>query len=132
MASAHCVRSYSHTDYGRPMKPFSLQSRTFALGRKIWADKFLGIWGIFGQTIGTQWCSESLVDVFYHGLRMPSEEITFTAWPKIKSQSQIYSYSRSIFYLPHWPKISGFFDLCVYWVSRVHVFHYSTIISTKK
>ena len=41
------------------------------------------------------------------------------ARPKIKSQSQIYRYGRSIFCLPHRPKISGFFDLCVHWVSVV-------------
>ena len=31
-----------------------------------------------------------------HGLRTPGEEITFTARPKIKSQSQIFRYGRSI------------------------------------
>ena len=54
-----------------------------------------------------------------HGLRTPSEEIAFTARSKIKSQSQIYTYGRSIFCLPHRPKISGFFDLCLHWVSVV-------------
>jgi hypothetical protein len=44
-----------------------------------------------------------------HGLRMPSEKITFTARPKINSQSQIHKYDRSIFCLPHWPKFSDFF-----------------------
>ena len=44
---------------------------------------------------------------------MPSEEIAFTAWPKINSQSQIFMYGRSIFCLPHQPK---FFDLCLHWV----------------
>ena len=53
------------------------------------------------------------------GLRTPGEEIAFAARPKIKSQSQIYSYVRSIFCLPHPPKISGFFDLCLHWVSVV-------------
>ena len=46
------------------------------------------------------------------GLRTPGEEIAFTARPKIKSQSQIHRYGRSLFCLPHQPKISGFFDLC--------------------
>ena len=46
------------------------------------------------------------------GLRMPSEEIVFTAQPKIKSQSQIFRYGRSIFCLPHQPKFSDFFDFC--------------------
>ena len=57
-----------------------------------------------------------------HGLRRPGEEIAFTARPKIKSQSQIYRYGRSIFCLPHRPKISGFFDLYLHWVSVVRAF----------
>ena len=40
------------TDYGRPMKPFSLKSQTFGLGQTNWANKFWGIWGIVGQTFG--------------------------------------------------------------------------------
>ena len=56
-----------------------------------------------------------------HGLRTPGEEIAFTARRKIKSQPQIYRYGRSIFCLPHRPKISGFFDLCLHWVSVVRV-----------
>ena len=51
-----------------------------------------------------------------HGLRTPGEEITFTARSKRKSQSQIYRCRRSIFCLPHRPKISGSFDLCLHWV----------------
>ena len=54
-----------------------------------------------------------------HGLRTPGEEIAFTARPKINSQSQIFRYGRSIFCLPHRPKFSDFFDLCVHWVSVV-------------
>ena len=53
------------------------------------------------------------------GLRTPGEEIAFTARPKIKSQSQIFRYGRSIFCLPHRPKISDLFDLCLHWVSVV-------------
>ena len=41
------------TDYGNPIKPFSSKSQTFGVGQTIWADKFLGIWGIFGQFIST-------------------------------------------------------------------------------
>ena len=44
------------TDYGRPMKPFSLKSRTWA-----WADK---CWGIFGQTIGTHFGAVSPLSMF--------------------------------------------------------------------
>ena len=52
-----------------------------------------------------------------HGLRTPREEIVFTARPKI--HSHIFRYSRSIFCLPHQPKLSDFFDLCHHWVSVV-------------
>ena len=54
-----------------------------------------------------------------HGLRTPGDEIAFTARPKIKSQSQIYRYCQSIFCLPHWPRISGYFNLWLHWVSVV-------------
>ena len=39
----------------------------------------------------------SLSNHHQHGLRTPGEEIAFTARPKIKSQSQIFRYGRSIF-----------------------------------
>ena len=52
-------------DYGRPMKPFfSLKSRTFGLGQTNWADKFWGIWGIFGQTISTHFGTVSPLSMF--------------------------------------------------------------------
>ena len=41
-----------------------------------------------------------------HGLQTPREEIAFTAWPKIQSQTQIFRYGRSIFCLPHRPNFS--------------------------
>ena len=44
-----------------------------------------------------------------HWLRTPVEEITFTERPKIKSQSQIFTHGRSLFCLPHRPKIFDFF-----------------------
>ena len=56
-----------------------------------------------------------------HGLRTLGEEIDFTARPKIHSHSQIFRYGRSIFCLPHRPKFSDFFDLCLHWVSVVRV-----------
>jgi hypothetical protein len=40
-------------DYGRPMKPFFMKSRTLGLGQTNWADKFWGIWVTFGKTIST-------------------------------------------------------------------------------
>ena len=58
-------------------------------------------------------------DGFHHGLQTPDKEIALTARPKIKSQSQIFRYGQSIFCLPHRPKISDFFDLCLHWVSVV-------------
>ena len=54
-----------------------------------------------------------------HWLWTPSEEIAITARPKINSYSQIFWYGQSIFCLPHWPKFSYFFDLCLHWVSVV-------------
>ena len=60
--------------------------------------------------------SQFLLDITAnHGLRTPGDEIPFTTRPKIKSQSQIYMYGQSIFCLPHRPKISGYFDLCLHW-----------------
>ena len=47
----------------------------------------------------------------------PRDEITFTARPKIHSNSQICRYGRSIFCLPHQPNFSVIFDLCLHWVS---------------
>jgi hypothetical protein len=41
-------------DYGRPMKPFFIEIQNFWAFQINWADKFLGIWGIFSQTISTQ------------------------------------------------------------------------------
>ena len=54
-----------------------------------------------------------------HGLRTPKQEIAFTARPKIQSQSQIFTYGRSISCLPHRPNFSDIFDLCLHWVSVV-------------
>ena len=64
-------------------------------------------------------CRPGILNIHNHGLRTPSEEIAFTARPKIHSQSQIFGYGWSIFCLPHRPKFSDFFDLCLHWVSVV-------------
>ena len=71
------------------------------------------------------WFHTYLVTIYTtaHGLRTPREEISFTARPKIQSQSQIFRYGRSIFCLPHRPKISDFFDLCLHWVPVVRGHH---------
>ena len=47
----NCVEIVCFTDYGRPIKPFFIE--TFGLGLTIWADKYWGIWRIFGQFIST-------------------------------------------------------------------------------
>ena len=56
----------------------------------------------------------------HHGLRMPREEIAFTALPKIQSQSQIFRYGRSIFCLPHRTNFSDIFIGCLM-VDRISV-----------
>ena len=43
---------------------FSLKSRTFGLGQTNWADKFWGIWVIFGRTIGTHFGTVSPLAMF--------------------------------------------------------------------
>ena len=60
----------------------------------------------------------------FHGLRTPREKIALTARPKNQSQSQIFRYGGSIFCLPHRPKFSDIFDLCLHWVSVVRAENY--------
>ena len=76
---------------------------------------------------------DHLVDfiIVTHGLRTPSEEIAFNARPKIHSHSQIFRYGRSIFCLPHRPKFSDFFDLCLHWVSVLRGYWYSNVKNFK-
>ena len=66
-----------------------------------------------------------------HGLRMPREEIVFTAWPKIHSHYQIFRYGRSIFCLPHRPNFSDIFDLCLHWVSVVRALYCANLGNQK-
>ena len=63
--------------------------------------------------------SLTLFSGFPHRLQMPWDEVVFTKWRKIHSHSQIFRYGRSIFCLPHWPKLSYFFDLCLHFTSVV-------------
>ena len=42
--------------------------------------------------------------------------------PSLHSHSQIFRYGRSIFCLPHQPKFSDIFDLCLHWVSVVRAY----------
>jgi hypothetical protein len=81
-----------------------LKSRTFGLGQTNWADKVWGIWGIFGQTIST-----------YFGKMMPYPCSHF--YFDIKSVAKIGIKVKVTTWIGH--------------KSLVHVFHYSTIISTK-
>ena len=48
------------TDYGRAMKPFFIKIPNFWA----WADKFWGIWGIFGRFISTQFGTVSSLSMF--------------------------------------------------------------------
>ena len=64
----HCKDCYSYifgilqkcTDSGRPMKPFFIKIPNFWA----WADKFGGIWGIFSQTINSDFCTASPLCMF--------------------------------------------------------------------
>ena len=64
-----------------------------------------------------------------HGLRTPGQEITFTAQPKIKFQSRIFRFGRSIFCLPYW--LNFFLILWLHWVFIVHAFMDSVHETTK-
>ena len=71
------------------------------------------------------------LNICNHGLRTPGQKIAFTERPKIHSHSQIFRYGRSIFCLPHRPKFSDFFDLCLHWVSVVRGYWYSNVKNFK-
>ena len=43
---------------------FESKSKTFGLGQTIWADKFWGIWGIFGWFINTHFGTVSHLPMF--------------------------------------------------------------------
>ena len=63
-------------------------------------------------------CTNPLIGQI-HELRMPREEIAFTARTKLQSQSHFFRYGHSIFCLPHRPNFSYIFDLYFHWVSVV-------------
>ena len=88
-----------------------------------WSDIYPWIWLLANCFVLLNRAKFEL-DWTNHGLRTPSEEIAFTARPKIHSHSQIFRYSRSIFCLPHRPKFSDFFELCLHWVSVVRALKY--------
>ena len=99
----------------------------YTLGNKIFAQTASIRFDLECRAMG-KWLKRSVHKIGYvkesrytcmHGLRKPREEITFTARPKIQSQSQIFRYGQSIFCLPHRPNFSDIFDLCLHWVSVV-------------
>ena len=47
-----------------PNEAFFIEIQAFGLGQTNWADKFWGIWGIFGQTISTHFGSWDLAFVY--------------------------------------------------------------------
>ena len=47
-------------DYGHKMKPFFIEITNFWA----WADRFWGIWGIFGRTISTQFGTVTPLSMF--------------------------------------------------------------------
>ena len=55
----------TNTDYGRPMRPFFIEIQNFGLGETNLADKFLGIRGIFDQTIKTHLGTVSPLSIFF-------------------------------------------------------------------
>ena len=65
VVDTHQEKNFANTDYGREMKPFfSLKSKTFGFGQTLWADKFWGIWGIFGRIISTYFGTVSSLSMF--------------------------------------------------------------------
>ena len=63
---------------------------------------------------------------YNQGLGTPSNEIAFTARPKIQSQSQIFRYGQSIFCRSHRPNFSDIFVSCLCWMSAVRGIAQST------
>ena len=72
-------------------------------------------------------CTQFQNSKFWSGKSFPWQDkasaccqsIVFTARLEIHSHSQIFSYGRSIFCLPHRPNFSDIFDLCLHWLSVV-------------
>ena len=72
------------TDYGCPMKHFSLKSRTFGLRQTNWADKFWGIWGYFQPNYQHPFrYSESLVHVFHYSTIISTKSLDFISTSQI-------------------------------------------------
>ena len=73
--------------------------------------------GLISESFSS-WLQSQTTDARW-GNRLHCSALQCTARPKINSQSQIFRCSQSIFCLPHRPKFSDFFDLCLHWVSVV-------------
>ena len=61
------------------MKPFFIGIQNFWA----WPDKFLDIWGIFGQTISTHFGTESLVHVFHYSTIISTKHKAFISTSQI-------------------------------------------------
>ena len=48
-----------------PNEDFFIEIQNFLAGQTNWAHKFLGIWGIFGQTISTHFGTMSPLSMFF-------------------------------------------------------------------
>ena len=78
---------------------FLLKSRTFELVQTNWADKFWGIWGVFGRTISAHFGTLSPMSMFSidTGDRLGSSwfRISRDKFENTASLGHIYPYSRS-------------------------------------
>ena len=76
MSNLHVIRdvnlptllcTYVIRDYGRPIKPFFIEMQNFWAS----ADKFWDIWGIFCQTISTNFASHTVSPLFMFAINKP-------------------------------------------------------------
>ena len=82
-----CFKNWNHkvkiTDYRRSMN-FSSKSQTFGLGQKIWADKFRGIFSIFGQLISPHFGTVSPLSMFSINQSLFLQKLSLYNYPKSK------------------------------------------------
>ena len=94
---------------------FSLKSRTFGLVQTMWADKFWGIWGIFGQNISLHFGTVSLVCVFHYSTSIsiktehlhPHPKYSFGTWVWICTSNNK-GFSLSVSVVRGWPWDANF------------------------
>ena len=104
----------------RGSRRFSLQylwKRSVRITKKPYTPQKERLCILWGNPVIFTDCGEILMDT--DDRRPTGEEIAFTVQPKINSHSQIFRYGQSISCLPHRPKFSDFFDICLHWVSVV-------------